>query len=432
VVDLGKVSGNTRVKEGDMKAGYLTIAQAADYLGVSSTSLRRWHDNGRLVPAKVDRATRYRYYSLDQLNRYREAHEGQRNGAQSRRATSFTFIDLFAGIGGFRLALEAAGGSCVFTSEIDRFACKTYAANFDHWPDGDITQIHESEIPSHDVLVAGFPCQPFSIAGVSKYGSLGRGHGFLDITKGTLFFDIIRILNYHRPKAFLLENVKNLRSHDRGKTWLVIQKALDELGYNWYDSVLDASSLVPQHRERIFVVGFREAATFHWPHLPSNRPRVRDILEQDVDDRYTLSDHLWDYLQRYAAKHRQKGNGFGYGLVDPDGITRTLSARYYKDGSEILVPQPGRNPRRLTPRECARLMGFPDDFSIPVSDTQAYKQFGNAVVVPLAASVADSLSKALPAEAESQIRGARQQILPEIESIVETQARAVVVETGNE
>ena len=244
-------------------------------------------------------------------------------------------------------------------------------------------------------LPLDFPCQPFSISGVSKYRSLGREHGFLDQTKGTLFFDIVRILRHHRPQAFLLENVKNLRSHDGGKTYRVIRAALDELGYTVYDRVVDAKPLVPQHRERIFIVGFRDPVHFAFPALTDTRPRLADILEADPDARYTLTDHLWEYLQAYAEKHRAKGNGFGYGMAPLDGTTRTLSARYYKDGSEILVPQAGQNPRRLTPRECARLMGFPDTFAIPVSDTQAYKQFGNSVVVPVVRVVAAALVEAM-------------------------------------
>ncbi len=306
------------------------------------------------------------------------------------------FVDLFSGIGGMRLGFEAAGAECVFSSEINRFSRKTYERNFRDRPAGDITGIAAGSIPAHDILVAGFPCQPFSIAGVSKYGSLGREHGFLDKTKGTLFFHIARILRHHRPKAFLLENVKNLKSHNRGRTFGTILDLLEKgLGYVVHHRVLDARVLVPQRRERIFIVGFQEAAPFQFPELEDRRPRFRTILEADPDPKYTLSNRLWAYLQAYAAKHRQKGNGFGYGMVDLDGVSRTLSARYFKDGSEILIPQPGRNPRRLTPRECARLMGFPDEFQIPVSDTQAYQQFGNAVVPPLVERIAVSILRSL-------------------------------------
>ena len=298
----------------------------------------------------------------------------------------FKFIDLFAGIGGMRLAFERVGGECVFSSEWDKYCQKTYFANFYDTPQGDITEISGSEIPNHDILVAGFPCQPFSIAGVSKKNSLGRAHGFLDKTQGTLFFDVARIISSKRPKAFLLENVKNLLSHDKGNTFKVIKQTLEELNYQISYKVIDGKHFVPQHRERIYIVGLdkevygsNEVVAF--PTLAVCEKRLEDILEKVVDDKYTLSDKLWSYLQVYAAKHKAKGNGFGYGLADLNGYTRTLSARYYKDGSEILIPQLGRNPRRLTPRECARLQGFPDSFEIVVSDTQAYKQFGNSVVV---------------------------------------------------
>lgn len=301
---------------------------------------------------------------------------------------SFKFIDLFAGIGGFRMAFQNLNGKCVFTSEWNKFSQKTYEANYGEMPFGDIAKIDERNIPDHDLLLAGFPCQPFSIAGVSKKKSLGRAHGFKDKTQGTLFFDIVRILSEKRPKAFLLENVKNLVSHDKGNTFKVIKGALEELNYSIYTEVLDGKHFVPQHRERIFIVGFdknvfegREA--FKFPELPIANHVVEEILDENVNPKYTLSDKLWSYLQAYAKKHKEKGNGFGYGLVDFEGITRTLSARYYKDGSEALVPQEGKNPRRLTPRECARLQGYPENFVIPVSDTQAYKQFGNSVVMPL-------------------------------------------------
>lgn len=308
----------------------------------------------------------------------------------------YTFIDLFAGIGGFRLAFEKAGAQCVFSSEWDALAQATYAANYGDTPAGDITQIAAAEIPDHDILTAGFPCQSFSIAGVTKHNALGNKHGFEHETQGTLFFDVARIIDEKRPQAFVLENVKNLKSHDRGRTFKVIQSTLvHELGYYVYHAVIDAKNVVPQHRERIYMVGFREPRHFEFPFFPDQCSRVRDILETEVDDKYTLTDHLWQYLQGYAAKHRAKGNGFGYGLVDLDGITRTLSARYYKDGSEILIPQVGKNPRRLTPRECARLMGFPETFKIVCSDTRAYKQFGNAVVVPVIEAIAKSVIAAL-------------------------------------
>lgn len=324
---------------------------------------------------------------------------------------SFTFIDLFAGIGGTRLGFESVGGKCVFSSEWNKWSVQTYEANFqnDHNIIGDITQFPEEDVPDHDVLLAGFPCQPFSISGVSKRNSLGQSHGFACKTQGTLFFDVARIIAAKKPKAFFLENVKNLVSHDKGNTFRVIVDTLkNELGYNIHYKVISGKHWVPQNRERIFIVGFREETNFSWDHLtvPDNDLRLRTILHPqngseavenpytvgelaEVADKYTLSDNLWTYLQNYALKHKKRGNGFGYGLVTEDDVARTLSARYYKDGSEILVYQgEKKNPRRLTPRECARLMGFPDNFIIPVSDTQAYQQFGNSVIVPLVAEIA--------------------------------------------
>ena len=311
-----------------------------------------------------------------------------------KKDATFTFIDLFAGIGGMRIAFERNGGDCVYSNEWNKYSQQTYFANFGEQPDGDITKVDARIIPNHDILVAGFPCQPFSIAGVSKKQSLGRATGFEDKTQGTLFFDVCRILKAKRPKAFLLENVKNLKSHDRGRTFQVITESLDELDYEVFYQILDGQNFVPQHRERILIVGFDRKRygkdiDFSFDITPCDpKPCLRNILEDNVDERYTLSDKLWEYLQEYAEKHKAAGNGFGYGIAEPDGVTRTLSARYYKDGSEILIAQDGKNPRRLTPRECARLQGFPDSFRIPVSDTQAYKQFGNSVVVPLMENVA--------------------------------------------
>ena len=293
--------------------------------------------------------------------------------------------------------MESTGAKCVYSNEWNKFSRKTYEANFHEIPDDDITQVDAKVIPDHDVLVGGFPCQPFSIAGVSKKNSLGRKTGFEDETQGTLFFDVCRILSEKRPKAFFLENVKNLTSHDKGNTFRVIQDAVDNIGYDLFYRVLDAQAYVPQHRERIVLVGFNRdfydgRATFDFDlPKPDVKPCVADILDTDVPEKYTLSDNLWAYLQAYAAKHKAAGNGFGYGMASLSGHTRTLSARYYKDGSEILIPQDGKNPRRLTPRECARLQGFPEDFEIPVSDTQAYRQFGNSVAVPLMAEVAKEL-----------------------------------------
>lgn len=306
--------------------------------------------------------------------------------------TNYKFIDLFAGIGGFRIALENLGCHCVFSSEWDKFSQQTYQVNFGDLPAGDITKILSENIPDHDILTAGFPCQPFSIAGVSKNNSLGQLHGFNHPTQGTLFFEIARIIKDKKPKAFLLENVKNLISHNKGQTFQIIQQTLtQELGYYIYYKVIDASLLLPQHRERIFIVGFREPLEFTFPNIHPNYITIQDILQLSVDPKYTLSDHLWNYLQNYAKKHQEKGNGFGYGLVNLQGKTRTLSARYYKDGSEILIPQENKNPRRLTPRECARLQGFPDSFKIPVSDTRAYKQFGNSVAIPIVQAIAEKI-----------------------------------------
>jgi DNA (cytosine-5)-methyltransferase 1 len=341
-------------------------------------------------------------------------------GDRDSSDADFTFIDLFAGIGGLRRGFESIGGRCVFTSEWDKYSQKTYAANFPndvHPINGDITKVDVADIPAHDVLLAGFPCQPFSIAGVSKKNALGRAHGFEDKTQGTLFFDVARIIAHHRPAAFLLENVRNLVSHDKGKTFQTIKDVLtEELGYTIDFRVIDGRHWTPQHRERIFIVGFREDQGFRFADMmvPDAAPKLVEILHLEgdeseipdqkytvgnsgrVSEKYTLTDHLWNYLQRYKEKHQAAGNGFGFGLVGPENVARTLSARYYKDGSEILVKQDeGKAPRRLTPRECARLMGFDTprgaDFIIPVSDTQAYRQFGNSVVVPAVKAVAEHM-----------------------------------------
>lgn len=319
-------------------------------------------------------------------------------------ALPFTFIDLFAGIGGLRLGLERVGGRCLYSCEWDRYSQKTYKAWFDEVPHGDIRKLDLSTIPEHDILAAGFPCQPFSIAGVSKKKSLGREHGFRDKTQGTLFFHLATIIDLKRPPVILLENVKNLKSHDQGRTWQVIKSTLDDLGYVVFDKVIDAAGWVPQHRERVFIVGFDrhvfgEHPGFTFPSAPDGPPpKLRDILEEKPDPKYTLTPHLWTYLQNYAERHREKGNGFGFGIADLDGVTRTLSARYYKDGSEILLRQKGKKPpRRLTPRECARLMGFPDGMDLVVSDTQAYRQFGNAVVPPVAEAVGREIVQVLTA-----------------------------------
>ena len=294
---------------------------------------------------------------------------------------SYDFIDLFAGIGGMRIAFQNAGCRCVFSSEWDKNCQKTYYANFGEIPYGDITKINAKDIPNHDILVAGFPCQPFSIAGVSKKNSMGRATGFADKTQGTLFFDVCRIIAEKRPKAFMLENVKNLKRHDKGNTWKVIKSSLEELNYSVYSGVVDGQDFVPQHRERVLIVGFDKERYGEVPfefdyNTPGKKPVLKDILFDEYDTKYILTPHLWEYLQNYAAKHKAAGNGFGYGMPDLNGVSRTLSARYYKDGSEILINRgEGEIPRRLTPRECARLQGYPDDFKIVVSDTQAYKQF---------------------------------------------------------
>ncbi len=379
----------------------LSIEELAPRVGFSVSTLYRW-ERGDASPRQAA------VFMLQELVRnHHPVTEGK---------AAFRFVDLFAGIGGLRRGFEPLGGQCVFTSEWDRYAQATYKANFacDHDVAGDITKIEADDIPEHDVLLAGFPCQPFSIAGVSKKNALKRPHGFDCETQGTLFFEVERIIAAHRPKAFLLENVKNLVNHDRGRTFDVIFRTLTQkLGYKVQWKVVDAKSFVPQHRERIFIVGFREDNDFTFDDLdlpdPLNGPRLKSILHPEdgseapdrpftgadgrVNEKYVLTDHLWRYLRDYADKHRAKGNGFGFGLVGPEDVTRTLSARYYKDGSEILVDRgKGRNPRRLTPRECARLMGFekPGEsrMVIPVSDTQAYKQFGNAVVVPVVEAVA--------------------------------------------
>ena len=378
---------------------YWTQDELAERVGRGSRTVRRWIA-GESQP-------RYEVARLIEMELARD---------ERPRQPSFTFIDLFAGIGGLRRGFEAQNGRCVFTSEWDSHAAKTYKANFPDSDDvhGDITKIDPRVIPPHDLLLAGFPCQPFSLAGVSKKNSLGRAHGFLDKTQGTLFFNIVSILKAKQPRAFLLENVKNLRSHDGGRTFAVIVGALRELGYQVVDHVISAASWVPQRRERVFLAGFKDPVTFNFDDLrrPPHAPTLADILHASdeepeepftiasrgrtvVSPRYTLSDHLWQYLQDYATKHREKGNGFGCSVFGPGDVARTLSARYHKDGSEILIAQRGKNPRRLTPRECARLMGFDTRdgkrMIIPVSDTQAYRQFGNSVAVPVVHSIAEML-----------------------------------------
>lgn len=397
---------------------YLAIARQhhsqaaiARHLGVDARTIRRWEAREIEPKAYVGHALRQLILPF---------------GDVPAGEAGFRFIDLFAGIGGIRAAFEGAGGQCVFTSEWDTYAQKTYTENFrdGHLIAGDITEVEATDVPDHDVLLAGFPCQPFSIAGVSKKNALGRSHGFHDETQGTLFFDVARIIETKRPRAFLLENVKNLVSHDKGRTFDVIRRTLtEELGYHIHYRVIDGAHFVPQHRERILIAGFREPTAFDFDALPlpeKGRHAMRDILhrldgsepqpEADgdkyfdhasgcVQPKYTLTDKLWTYLQNYADKHRAAGNGFGYGMVYPDSVARTLSARYYKDGSEILVWQgEGKNPRRLTPRECARLMGFPDSFRIPVSDTRAYQLFSQTAVMPMIQAAAKLIVSHLPAK----------------------------------
>lgn len=297
-------------------------------------------------------------------------------------------IDLFAGIGGIRLGFEQAFKDieCVFTSEIDKHAVQTYQANFgNEIVYGDITQIDEESIPDHDILLAGFPCQPFSQAGLKK--------GFTD-TRGTLFFDIERILLAKRPRAFLLENVKQLKGHDKGRTLQVILEHLEQAGYKVFYDILKARDFgVPQNRERIYLVGFLDhSVEFEFPKPIGIETRVGDILEHQVDEKYTISDRLWAGHQRRKENNKLNGKGFGYGLVNENSeYTNTISARYYKDGSEILIEQKNKNPRKLTPREASRLQGFPKDFVIPVSDAQSYKQFGNSVCVPVIRAIAENM-----------------------------------------
>jgi DNA (cytosine-5)-methyltransferase 1 len=387
----------------------LTLEEAAQLLAVSDRTAYRY-ESGDARPTRL--AVRTLRVAIGE----RMATGGANAGGDS----GFRFIDLFAGIGGLRMGFESIGGHCVFTSEWDENARKTYALNYrdNHPIAGDIREFSKNPalIPEHDVLLAGFPCQPFSIAGVSKKNALGRPHGFLCDTQGTLFFDTAQIIAHHRPAAFLLENVKNLESHDGGRTFATIMNVLrNELRYHVQHRVISSEPWVPQKRQRVFIVGFREPTSFDFAamKLPSSEsaPKLGSILQppHEVDPKYTLTPKLWKYLQDYKKKHNAAGNGFGYSLFGPDDVTRTLSARYYKDGSEVLVDQPGKRPRRLTPLECARLMGFDRPgrpFRIPVSDTQAYRQFGNAVVVPVVEFVAKAMQphieKALASATEAQ------------------------------
>lgn len=390
------------------KAG-LSLDEAAILSGVSDRQVRRYED-------VTDTGCDPSMLVIEAMKRAASVNAAPSTSSDSR----FRFIDLFAGIGGLRRPFEEIGGKCVFTSEWDRFSRQTYSANFNDDPfahefAGDIRPYakNPSLVPEHDVLLAGFPCQPFSIAGVSKKNALGRPHGFLCDTQGTLFYDLTKIIAHHKPAAFLLENVKNLESHDGGRTFATIMHALkEELGYKVQYRLISSKPWVPQRRERIFIVGFREPTDFDFDQLdvPDGRqPVLGDILEQAPSAKYTLTDHLWTYLQNYKAKHQKAGNGFGYSVFGPNDVTRTLSARYYKDGSEVLIEQNGKAPRRLTPRECARLMGFEEPqgstFRIPVSDTQAYRQFGNAVVVPVVRAVAKLMAPHIRGAATTMATG---------------------------
>ncbi len=380
--------GTLSFSELRQRAG-ISVEELSEELGYSASTLYRW-ERGETAP----KAAVYR--ALETIAQF---------ATKPTEKSSFRFIDLFAGIGGLRIGFQGIGGHCVFTSEWDLKAQETYARNFrdNHPIAGDIREYSDDpvKVPEHDVLLAGFPCQPFSIAGVSKKNSLGRPHGFLCDTQGTLFFDTAKIIAHHKPAAFVLENVKNLGRHDKGRTFATILNVLEnELKYKVQTRIISSDPWVPQKRERIFIVGFREQTAFDLSALDiptfGHGPKLGSILDrhEDVDPKYTLTPRLWEYLQAYKAKHEAKGNGFGYSLFGPNDITRTLSARYHKDGSEILISQPGNRPRRLTPLECARLMGFDQGdrrWHIPVSDTQAYRQFGNAVVVP----VVEFLAKAM-------------------------------------
>ena len=380
----------------------MTFEEAVAFLAVSERTAQRYQ-SGEREPTRLG------------LRMLKQA-AAKRCAPIETGRPAFRFIDLFAGIGGLRMGFETIGGRCVFTSEWDLHSQKTYAMNFpdNHPIAGDVREFSKDPgtIPEHDVLLAGFPCQPFSIAGVSKKNSLGRPHGFLCDTQGTLFFDTAQIIAHHKPAAFLLENVKNLEGHDGGRTFATIMNVLrNELGYNVQHRVISSEPWVPQKRQRVFIVGFREPNDFDFKNLklplPENGPKLGSILlpPDQVDPKYTLTPKLWQYLQDYKKKHNAAGNGFGFSLFGPNDVTRTLSARYYKDGSEVLIDQPGQRPRRLTPQECARLMGFERPgrpFRIPVSDTQAYRQFGNAVVVPVVEFVAAAMRPYIEASLAKQ------------------------------
>lgn len=374
------------LKEKRSKLG-LSQKEFADALGLGKfgdRSIRRW-ENGENEPSKEEQ---------DKILNF-PVDPAYRNKAF--KDSKFTFIDLFAGIGGLRIPFQELGGYSVFTSEFDKFSAKTYRVNFDEIPSGDITKIDEKNIPDHNILLAGFPCQAFSQAGLRR--------GFEDI-RGTLFFDIVRIISEKRPDAFLLENVKNLKGHDKGRTYKKIHDTLEALNYSVDTKVLRAADFgVPQNRERIYIVGFNknkydDNVKFDFPEPTYEETKLGNILIDEVDEKYTISDKLYAGHKRRKEMHLKKGNGFGFSLFDKESpYTNTLSARYYKDGSEILIDQgPGKNPRRLTPIECKRLQGFPENFVIPVSDTQAYRQFGNSVAVPVVRAIAEKIVEKLDIE----------------------------------
>lgn len=364
------------IKEKRISLG-LTYKEMADAIGLSKDGdklLREYEQS--ILAVDID--------TYDKIMKF----ANNRPYSKSKAKAKFLYIDLFAGIGGIRIPFQELGGKCVFTSEWDSFAQKTYLTNFGGEIQGDITKVNEREIPDFDILLAGFPCQPFSQAGLHK--------GFAD-TRGTLFFDIERIIKEKRPKAFLLENVKQLKGHDKGRTFATIEKHLKDLNYSVSSKVLRARDFgVPQNRERIYIVGFDklyynldDSFEFVFPNPPKIKTCVGDILEKEVDPKYTISQRLYDGHLRRKEEHKKKGNGFGFSVFSKESeYTNTLSARYYKDGSEILIDQgEQQRPRKLTPRECARLQGFPEDFIIPVSDTRAYKQFGNSVAVPVVRAI---------------------------------------------
>lgn len=318
---------------------------------------------------------------------------------------TFKFVDLFSGIGGFRIAMQNLNGKCVFSSEIDNSAKRTYEMNFGEYPFGDILDftgpaISDKQldvlIPDHDILAAGFPCQPFSLAGVSARNYLGQSHGFSDEDKGNLFFDIARIASVKKSKIVFLENVKNFRGHDDGKTFLTVKKTMEDLGYFFYSDVINADRLVPQSRRRFFMVCFRDKPNnFDFPKFEGEARVLREILEENVPANYTISDRLWQGHLDRTTRNLNRGTGFVAHLADLDKPTKTLVARYGKDGKECLIPQKNRNPRKLTPRECARLQGFPENFILPISDAAAYRQFGNSVAVPVVEAIAMQLVREL-------------------------------------